>query len=447
MARMSGYGTVLKAAARAAGAVAVLVCAAATPAWAKSAVATDVRVGQFEGATRFVLSVDRNIPFEVFVLGDPFRVVVDVPEIGWSLPPTPLPGPSGLFKRLRYGLFKPGQSRIVLDLNAPFEIDRAFKLRPNGDLGHRLVVDLRPASAQAFRAAVARAPMAVGETAFAAEAAPAPAPTPQAASAAVTQPPSAAQPAAESVQAAFTLPPAPRKPRSSRAKMTVVLDAGHGGVDPGAIGRSGTYEKTITLAMARDLRDVLEATGRYRVVLTRDRDIFIRLRDRVALARKAGADLFISLHADSIKNRKISGPSVYTLSEKASDKEAAALAEKENKADLLAGVDLTDAPPDVANILLDLTQRETMNQSARFATGMIGEISKVAKPLRNTHRFAGFAVLKAHDVPSVLIEMGFLSSKKDEERLTSRRYRRTLADAIRRSVDAYFTQVQQANRP
>lgn len=424
----------------------------AGPAWAQSAVATDVRVGQFEGATRFVLSVDRNVPFEVFALGNPYRVVIDLPEIGWQLPAKPLPGPSGLFKRLRYGLFKPGHSRIVLDLSRPFDIDRAFKLRPNGSEGHRLVVDLKKATQAAFQAAAKRPPIAVGETSFIAEAAPAPALTPPTPKPAPTVPAATvgSLPEFKAVppsQVAFTLPPAPRKPRASRAKAVIVVDAGHGGVDPGAIGRSGSYEKHITLAMARDLRAALESTGRYKVVLTRDRDVFIRLRDRVAIAREAGADLFISLHADSIKNRKINGPSVYTLSEKASDKEAAALAEKENKADLLAGVDLADASPDVANILLDLTQRETMNQSARFATGMIGHISKVAKPLRNTHRFAGFAVLKAHDVPSVLLEMGFLSSKKDEQRLQSKAHRRKLAASIRDAIDTYFSQVQQANRP
>jgi len=419
---------------------------------AQTAVATDIRVAQYKGATRFVLTLDRAVAFEVFSLAGPYRAVIDLPEIGWRLPSAPLPNARGLFKKLRYGLFRPGQTRIVLDLSKPFVIERAFKLKPDADRGHRLVLDLRPADPDSFQAGLRQSPIRVDASTFAAaqKSAEETVPIPSSVVAPLSKPAvkaSVAAPTQPSLQASFSLPPAPRKPLEHRQRAVVVLDPGHGGVDPGTIGASGSYEKHITLAMARALRDALEATGRYKVVMTRDRDVFIRLRDRVQIARNASADLFISLHADSIGNKKISGPSVYTLSENASDKEAAALAEKENKVDLLAGVDLSDAPPDVANILLDLTQRETMNQSARFATTMIGNISKVAKPLRNTHRFAGFAVLKAHDVPSVLLEMGFLSSTVDEKRLKSKTFRRKFAAAIQKSVDSYFSQVQQANRP
>jgi N-acetylmuramoyl-L-alanine amidase len=191
---------------------------------------------------------------------------------------------------------------------------------------------------------------------------------------------------------------------------------------------------------------MLEKSGRYRVLLTRNRDIFIRLRDRISIARDAGADLFISLHADAIKNRKIRGLSVYTLSERASDKEAAGLAEKENKSDLIAGIDLSDKTPEVANILIDLTQRESMNQSARFAEGLVKELARKTKLLRNTHRFAGFVVLKAPDVPSVLIELGFLSNRRDEKALTRKPYRAKLGRAIVESVNNYFTRIEEAIR-
>ncbi|MCW8863187.1 MAG: N-acetylmuramoyl-L-alanine amidase, partial [Rhodospirillales bacterium] len=230
------------------------------------------------------------------------------------------------------------------------------------------------------------------------------------------------------------------------ARRVIVIDPGHGGVDPGAIGVSGIYEKNITLSVAREIKKSLESTGRYKVVLTRDRDIFIRLRDRFEIARKAGADLFLSIHADTIRDRNIRGASVYTLSEKASDKEAAALAEQENKADLIAGVDLSHEDPVLANILIDLTQRETMNQSSHLAEMLVDEMGKSVRLLRNAHRFAGFAVLKAPDVPSVLIELGFLSNRHDERLLRDSRHRVRVAGAIGRSIDQFFTRVEQAER-
>ena len=199
--------------------------------------------------------------------------------------------------------------------------------------------------------------------------------------------------------------------------------------------------------MAKEIKHQLEQTGRYKVVLTRDRDIFLRLRDRVALAREVQADLFLSIHADSILDGSARGPSVYTLSEKASDREAAELAEKENKADVIAGLDLSHETPEVGSILIDLAQRETMNRSAHFAAGLIGEIRRETAVLRNTHRFAGFAVLKAPDVPSVLVELGFLSSPADEKALATRAYRVRLAQAVARATDRFFTRVEEAKRP
>lgn len=230
-------------------------------------------------------------------------------------------------------------------------------------------------------------------------------------------------------------------------KPVVVIDPGHGGVDPGAIGVSGIYEKYITLAVARELKAALEKNGRYKVFLTRDRDIFIRLRDRVAIGRQYNADLFISLHADSVANPQLKGLSVYTLSQNASDSEAQALADKENKADLIAGIDLSHESADVANILIDLAQRETMNRSAGFAGGVVDEVGRDQTLLGNTHRFAGFAVLKAPDVPSVLIEMGYLSNETEERNLRQPDYRAKLAKGISRAVDRFFVQGQKARRP
>ncbi len=198
--------------------------------------------------------------------------------------------------------------------------------------------------------------------------------------------------------------------------------------------------------MARELKKRLERTGRFKALLTRDRDIFIRLRDRVQVARDAKAELFISIHADSVRDKSIKGSAVYTLSEKASDREAQELADKENKADLIAGVDLTYETPEVTNILIDLAQRESMNQSARFAATLVKELRRNIKVLRNSHRFAGFAVLKAPDIPSVLFEMGFLSNPSDERALRSRKYRARLAAMVVRSMEAYFARIEEATR-
>lgn len=218
----------------------------------------------------------------------------------------------------------------------------------------------------------------------------------------------------------------------------VYIDPGHGGPDPGTIGHSGTFEKNVTLSVARELERQLLATGRYRVKLTRESDVFVALRERFAMARADDADIFISLHADSSFVGDPRGLSVYTLSETSSDAEAAALAAKENKADLIAGVDLTKQSTAVSSILIDLTQRETKNQSARFAELLVNELGRVTMLLPNTHRFAGFAVLKAPDIASVLIEMGYLSNVQDEALLLSPAHRTKLAGAMLRAIDGYF---------
>jgi N-acetylmuramoyl-L-alanine amidase len=254
----------------------------------------------------------------------------------------------------------------------------------------------------------------------------APEPTPSAAAQVASGPPAAA-----AVRQA---------PRRADGKRTVVLDAGHGGVDPGAIGATSTYEKDITLAMAREVRRQLEATGRYRVVMTRDSDVFVQLRDRVAKARSAQAELFVSIHADSIGSRDTRGASIYTLSETASDAEAAALAARENRADIIGGVDLSsERNREVVSILIDLAQRETMNLSAALAGILVEELGRDIQLIpNNPHRFAGFAVLKAPDVPSVLVELGYLSNRHDEKLLTRPHHRGKVAGAIVRAIDHYF---------
>ena len=364
---------------------------------------TGIRLGVQADATRVVLDLTADLEHTIFTLPDPYRVVIDLPEVEWRLPGTSLSVGRGLVERFRYGLFRPGVSRVVLDVSGPVVVNRAFMLRPAADFGYRLVLDLAPVSAEAFTRQAQLAPP------------PQPGAVPEAS------------------------PPMPT-PGANGTKPLVVVDPGHGGVDPGTIGVSGGYEKAVTLACALELKRQLEASGRYRVMLTRSRDVFVQLRQRVGLARDSGADLFISLHADANSNRKIHGAAVYTLSEKSSDAEAAELAAKENKSDIIAGVNLAGEgyDEDVANILIDLAQRETMNLSAEFATLVIPELGRESAMLRKSHRYAGFRVLKAPDVPSVLIELGYVSNAEDERRLGDPAHRRELMAAIVRAADSYF---------
>lgn len=388
-------------------AIAMLAASGAVPAAAEPVV-TAVRLGDYPSKTRFVLDLSERVGFTIFTLADPYRVVVDLPEVAWRLRSDAAPTRRRI-TGYRYGLFRPGQSRVVLDLAHPVAVAKAFLLGPNGNRGHRLVIDLKDVSREAFLQAIRRGPAPPDED-------------------------GATDTVAPPVQRADQRP-------------LIMIDPGHGGVDPGARGISGTWEKDITLLLARELRRQLMATGRYRVAMTRDRDVFVRLRQRIAIAQRAGADLFLSLHADSIDDRAIRGGSVYTLSERASDKEAAALAQKENKADIIAGIDLNEQSETVAKILIDLRQRLTKNESVTLAKTLVDELGDSTRLLRNTHRFAGFAVLKAPDIPSVLIEMGYLSNRTDERLLRQSRHRSKLATAIVRAVDRYFARQQALRRP
>lgn len=412
----------------------VLVQAAQVTAEGRGAPAqiSDVRIGQHGDRTRIVLDVDHELKFEVFTLSDPYRVVINLPEVNWTLDAQNIPENKGVLNRMRYGLFSPGTSRMVLDVKGPVGVSNSFMLKPVDGGRWRFVLDLAPTSETVFLETLAaqRAKARKSLDELVAKITP-------------DSPPVITTPAQPHTPAAV-LPPRRPLDFASGGKRIVAIDAGHGGVDPGTIGIGKTYEKNVTLALARDLRTALEATGRYKVVLTRDRDIFLRLRDRVKVARQARAELFISVHADSVSNRKTRGLSIYTLSERASDKEAAKLAAKENKADLIAGIDLSAESVDVTSILLDLAQRETMNQSARLAEELVGELHRQVKLLPNTHRFAGFAVLKAPDMPSVLIEAGFLSNRQDERNLLNRKYRQNMAAAMVKGIDRHFIGTEEA---
>ena len=388
----------------------LVLAAPAMPSVAKPLV-SDVRVGLHGEATRFVLDLSEPVAWRVFTLPDPYRLVIDLPELIWNLPPELPPAKKGLVGALRFGLFSPGVSRVVLDLTGPAAVGRVEQLPPTADGKHRLFVDLAPVSDAAFNEPGARQTLQSAE------------PLPQTAS--------------------IPTPAAP--PEQGDKRPLIVIDAGHGGIDPGATGVSGVLEKKLVLDYALELKKQLEASGDYRVQLTRESDVFIPLRDRYAMAEESAADLFISLHANIHAKSSIRGASVFTLSEKGadSDAEAAALAAKENAADALAGVADSD---DVAVILGDLMRRETMNLSKNLANRLVDEIGEEAKLLKNTHRFANFAVLRSPTVPSVLIEIGYMSNAAEEEQLRGKKHRKAVAGAILRAIDSYFSWQEALNR-
>lgn len=379
-----------------------------TAAAAKPAV-TDVRLGIHPDKTRLVIELSEAPAYRVFSLADPARVVVDLPAVDW--PAGASQDGAGLVAALRYGLFTSGTSRVVLDLSGPGRVIDSFVLPPRDGKGHRFVLDVAPTDRASFLAETRRPPLE----------------------------------SERPLPAIAVALPSPPKASGGDTRPTVVIDPGHGGVDPGAIGVSGVYEKDLVLAYGRALRDALEQQGKYRVVMTRDDDRFIPLRGRVKIANESGGDLFISLHANTNPSRSLRGASVYTLSENASDEEAAALAAKENKADVIAGVDLSGQNEVVSQILIDLAQRETMNLSKGLGNMLVGSLGKYTQLLKRTHRFAGFAVLKSPSVPSVLVEVGYMSHPDEERALRTPQHRGKVVTALVEAIDQYFT-VQQAYR-
>ena len=374
---------------------------------------TSMRIGQGVGSVRIVFDADRKFDYKVFLLNEPKRLVIDTFDVKVSPEIEKYVDKNNLVTKTRLGSVGTDGIRIVFDLQKPAIVKKAFMLAPQSNFGWRFVIDVSIASEREFSSKVGSKYALSNENSFAGS-------------------------------YSSSSSKSPSKAKTVNKKKIIVLDPGHGGKDPGAIGYSGVYEKNITLAMAKELKVILEKEG-YKVHLTRSTDIFIPLRDRVKIARKYNADLFMSIHADSAVNRSAKGLSVYTLSETASDKEAAALAERENKADVVAGLNLLEHSKEVSDILINLAQRETMNRSSEFASFMVQEMRKSVKLRDNTHRFAGFAVLKAPDVPSVLLEMGYLSNRTEERLLKQKDYRRKLAVSTSKAVEKYFDNMQHAS--
>lgn len=343
------------------------------------------------------LSLSQGVPWRVFTLDAPRRLVLDLREADWS----GLEGAgfvrSAQVTGLRAGPFRPGWSRLVADLAGPLVVTRAGM--QTGGQGAVLTLRLEPASAADF-AAASGAPEMAGW-------APMPEPAPVA---------------------------PPRRRQDGSRPLVVALDPGHGGVDPGAeIG--GLVEKDLMLTFAREVREALLRAGAGQVVLTREDDSFVPLEERVTIARAAGADLFISLHADSLETGQAHGATVHTLAGQASDRASALLAERHNRADLLAGLDLSGQEDEVALVLMDLARTETAPRSGRLARHLVEQIRAMGAPLNGRpRRSAAFSVLKAPDIPSVLLEAGFLSSERDSRNLRDPAWRARMGEAIARAV-------------
>jgi N-acetylmuramoyl-L-alanine amidase len=391
----------------------------------------DVRITRRGERTRVVIDINRKMGFRYIVFDDPPRLAIDLPDIGWSVPEGANGQHVGLIEGFRFGHFRRGLSRLVFDVTQPFRLADVFELAPTTDRGYRIVVDLVAAGPPP--PIVARDEPERQEL-FVPEPVAAPDPVANANGAAVDE---------ETRTAALVVPhhhPIPAEKPRPPAKRLIVIDPGHGGADPGAISRRGVMEKDVVLAVAHELRRALQASGRYDVVMTRDDDSTLRLRDRLAIARHGKGDLFVSLHADNLLSApEVRGVAVYTLSEDASNREAARLASKENRADILAGIDLSDQEQIVTQILIDLAQRDANNRSIRFADGLVTQFAEVTELSRRKRQQAGFVVLKSPDMPSALIELGYLSNASDEKLLLDEAHHAKLAGAIVHAVDAYFT--------
>jgi N-acetylmuramoyl-L-alanine amidase len=376
---------------------------------AGDAVATGTRVGGDENRTRFVADISKTVSYSVYVLPDPYRVVIDLPDVTFDLPPGIGHKVRGLVSQYRYGLVEEGKSRIVIDTKGPVLIEKSFLVDPQPGQPARLVVDLVKTTEKAFVKSYNSGQAKIQQDIAALSAEP------------------LVPPAGKNI----ILP-------NKRGKKIIVLDPGHGGIDPGAISRAGTKEKDVVLSFAHVLRKALLATGKYEVVMTRSDDRFISLKNRVIVARDKNADLFLAIHADTVRGKDARGVTLYTLSEKASDAEAEALAKRENRADIIGGLDLEAETEEITDILIDLAQRESKNHAMFFSKKAVSHLKPLTlmtgKPLRS----AGFMVLKAPDVPSVLLELGFLSSKSDEKLLTSVAWQTKIAKAFATAMDAYF---------
>jgi N-acetylmuramoyl-L-alanine amidase len=363
------------------------------------AVAADIRAEN--GITRLDVLLSRPVAAGAFVMENPDRVIVELPETAFVLPKTRIQNSTELVKSFRYGLFALGRSRLVMELNHPVKITKVDVIS-SPDQTARLVVELEREEREAFHK-TASSGIIVGDIITAG------------------------------------LKDKPSVKPSTDAHPIIVIDPGHGGIDAGARTKGGQNEKDIVFAFARHLRTVLNATGRYKVLMTREKDVFVPLDQRVNFARKHKADLLISVHADSISSEEqVRGLTVYTRAARASDAESAELALRENLADAKAGLSGADAQDEVSDILQDLMVRETRGLSRSFSGKLVNQLKPSVRLNVNPERQAAFMVLKAPDVPSVLVELGYLSSRKDSALLMSEEWRKETTASMVQAIDRFF---------
>ncbi|RFF26384.1 MULTISPECIES: N-acetylmuramoyl-L-alanine amidase [unclassified Wenzhouxiangella] len=347
----------------------------------------NLRVWAGPESTRAVLDLGQRVDYRLFTLDDPSRVVIDIDGVDLERSLDLDEEHSGVIRRVRHGVREGNDLRVVLDLEEQAR-PQSFLLAPAGEYGHRLVVDLYPEDAQ-----------------------------------------SPGERVREAVQSAM----------DGERDMIVAVDAGHGGEDPGAIGPSGTHEKNVALALARELKQRIDDEPGMRGVLIRTGDYYIPLEERYARAREARADLFLSIHADAFRDRRVRGSSVYVLSRSGASSEAARLlARSENRSDLVGGVKLDRGDDVLSSVLLDLSQNVAMEYSAEAAEAILGQLARVGKQHRDRVERANFVVLRSPDVPSVLVEVGFISNPHDEANLNSGSHRRRVSEAIVNGVRKHF---------
>ena len=363
---------------------ALLTCCTLGAAQAATVEVRDLRLWASPDSTRVVLDLSAEARYKLFTLANPDRVVVDLERASWNPTTLKLPTASGHVRSVRFGSPQTGTLRVVLDLAQKAE-PRGFLTPPNESYGHRLVIDLGAAAA----------------------------PRP--------------------------LPMKPPHAPSAQRDLVIAVDAGHGGEDPGAVGRGGTREKDITLRVARLLAERINAEPGMRAVLTRTGDYFVPLGERIRRARVNQADMFISVHADAFVNRSVRGSSVYILSQRRASNEATRwLAKRENAADLIGGVSLDDKNSVLASVLLDLSQNAAISASRDAAHQVLRELDRVGDLKRSEVLFGSFAVLTAPDIPSMLVETAFISNPEEERRLRDPTHQKRLADAIHSGVRQYF---------
>lgn len=355
--------------------------------------------------TALRLALSAGVRAEIYTLANPYRVVVDLPDVAFHLPDGTGQQGRGLVSAFRYGLLAEGKARVVIDTTGPVVIKHA-DMTTTGARSVDLVIELAPTSAQSFGTGTGGVRAALAKT----------------------------EPA-----------PAPAATKRDRIKPVILIDAGHGGIDPGTASAGNLKEKTIVLAVAHALRAQLSASGRYDVRMTRKTDVFVSLDQRLKMSRDLAADLFISLHADAIAQKglvnSVRGATVYTLSERASDEEARRMAEKENNSDAVAGLQTAsfEEEGEVRSILIDLLKRETSNFSADFSNTLVKRLGATISLSGNPQRSAAFKVLRQADTPSVLVELGYMSHPEDEKLLNSAAWQRRVAAAIGTAVDSYFS--------